>query len=264
MRLDVYLVNNQFFASREQAKVNIAKGNVLVNGARAKKPSQEVHANDKIEVSGDNVVKYVSRGGLKLEKALREFGIDCKGLLALDVGSSTGGFTHCLLLHGAKKVYAVDVGTQQLDESLRNHSQVVSIENKNIKDLSTEEVDGNSFNLVVADLSFVSLTKVIRYFIPFLDPTGVIIALIKPQFEVGLSAIGKNGIVKNPRHHITAIKNVVDEAVKHELFANKLISSPLIERFKNIEYLVLFGRVQSGFVDFAKVIDEAFASQAGS
>ncbi len=262
MRLDVYLVNNQFFASREQAKVNIAKGNVLVNGARAKKPSKEVHANDKIEASGDNVVKYVSRGGLKLEKALREFGIDCKGLLALDVGSSTGGFTHCLLLHGAKMVYAVDVGTQQLDESLRNHSQVVSIENKNIKDLSTEEVDSNSFNLVVADLSFVSLTKILPFMAPFVSCEGKLIVLIKPQFEAGPQALNRSGLVKSPKHHIEAIENAINKANGLGFFLKGITCTPFIERNKNIEYLALFDRKECTHINIANVVSEAFEKQA--
>jgi len=262
MRLDIYLIENHFFASREQAKVNIAKGNVLINGTRAKKPSQDVQSTDRVEVSGENVVKYVSRGGLKLEKALRAFEVDCTNIIALDVGSSTGGFTHCLLLHGAKKVYAVDVGTQQLDERLRNHPQVVSIENKNIKDLKPERVDGNSFNIVVADLSFVSLTKILPYLAPFANSEGKLIVLIKPQFEAGPQALNRSGLVKNPKHHIEAIENAINKANGLGFFLKGITYTPFIERNKNIEYLALFDRKESTRTNIADVVSEAFEKQA--
>lgn len=262
MRLDVYLVENSFFTSREQAKVNITKGNVLVNGARAKKPSQEVNANDKIEVSGDNVVKYVSRGGLKLEKALREFNIDCTNKVALDVGSSTGGFTDCLLQSGASKVYSIDVGTLQLAESLRKDPRIVSIENQNITDLTPEQVDNNMFQLIVADLSFVSLTKVFEHFVRFLSSNGVIIVLVKPQFEAGPKALNNSGLVRNPKHHIEAIKKVSLAAEKLSISLTNLTKTPLLERNKNIEYLALFERKEATHINIADVVSEAFDKQA--
>lgn len=262
MRLDIYLFQQNLFASREQAKMNIVKGNIAVNGRAVLKPSYLVAETDRVEVLADNVIKYVSRGGLKLEKALHEFGIDCTGAVALDVGASTGGFTDCILRHGAEKVYSIDVGTLQLDESLRNNPRVVTIENQNITDLTPEQVDNNSFQLIVADLSFVSLTKVFEHFARFLSATGRIIVLIKPQFEAGPKAINSSGLVRNPKYHIASIKKVCLAAEKLGLHLTNLTKTPLIERNKNMEYLALFEREKTGFVNIVKVVDDAFGKYA--
>lgn len=262
MRLDIHLVQNNFFSSREQAKTNIINGNVSVNGKVTLKPSILVSDDDHVEVLGGNVIKYVSRGGLKLEKALREFNVDCNNIVALDVGSSTGGFTDCLLQGGASKVYSIDVGTLQLSEGLRNNPKVVSIENQNINDLTSSQVDHVLFDIIVADLSFVSLTKVFEHFVRFLSSNGIIIALVKPQFEAGPKAINNNGLVRNPKYHIESIKRVSLSAEKIGLHLTKLTKTPLIERNKNIEYLALFERKKTSYVDIAKVIDEAFGKLA--
>ena len=242
MRLDILLVHKGFFPSRELAKINIKKGNVVVNGSIATKPSQEVSDAASVSVISNNVIPYVSRGGLKLEKALREFGIDCTNLDVLDIGASTGGFTDCVLKHGARKVYAVDVGTDQLSPMLKGDSRVVSIENTNIKELTPEMVNSTLFHLVVADLSFISLTKVIEFFPQFLLPQGMVIVLIKPQFEAGAEFIGKRGIVKETQGHIRAINNVCDAAKRHGLYLKNITRSPVIEEKKNIEFLALFDK----------------------
>ena len=242
MRLDILLVHQGFFPSRELAKINIKKGNVLANGSIVTKPSQEVSDAASVSVISNNVILYVSRGGLKLEKALREFGIDCTNLDVLDIGASTGGFTDCVLKHGARKVYAVDVGTDQLSPMLKGDSRVVSIENTNIKELTPEMVNSTLFHLVVADLSFISLTKVIEFFPQFLLPQGMVIVLIKPQFEAGAEFIGKRGIVKETQGHIRAINNVCDAAKRHGLYLKNITRSPVIEEKKNIEFLALFDK----------------------
>lgn len=262
MRLDIYLVQHNFFASREQAKTNIINGNVSVNGKVALKPSSLVAETDRVEILAENFIKYVSRGGLKLEKALREFNIDCTKKIALDVGSSTGGFTDCLLQSGASKVYSIDVGTLQLADSLRKDPRIVSIENQNITDLTPEQVDNNLFQLIVADLSFVSLTKVFEHFVRFLSSKGIIIVLVKPQFEAGPKALNNNGLVRNPRYHIEAIKKVSVAAENLGFNLTNLTKTPLLERNKNIEYLALFERNKKASIDIAHVVNEAFGKYA--
>lgn len=262
MRLDIHLVQHNFFVSREQAKTNIINGNITVNGKVILKASYVVAENDKVEVLAENFIKYVSRGGLKLEKALREFSIDCNKKVALDVGSSTGGFTDCLLQNGASKVYSIDVGTLQLANSLKGNPRIVSIENQNITDLTPEQVNNTLFELIVADLSFVSLTKVFEHFIRLLSSNGIILVLVKPQFEAGPKALNNNGLVRNPKHHIEAINKVRLAAEKLGFSLTNLTKTPLIERNKNIEYLALFEREKTGFVDITKVVDEAFGKLA--
>lgn len=264
MRLDVFLVKNSIFSSRELAKYNISQGNVLVNGKVALKPSADVGEHDIVELNHSNALRYVSRGGLKLEKALLEFGVDCNGWDVLDVGASTGGFTDCLLQKDARMVYAVDVGSNQLAEKLKSDKRVVSIENTNIKDLSDNHISGKRFHLIVADISFVSLTKVLSFFSRFLLPDGQVVTLIKPQFEVGQMNIGKGGIVKDAKWHVTAIENVFNEAEKNFLFPTRLTFSPLIESGKNIEYLALFESTPKGIPLINEVVADAFRDLAES
>lgn len=258
MRLDVFLVNNRFFASRELAKFNIAKGNVLVNGTTASKPSMNIREEDVVTLVVNNINPYVSRGGLKLEKAIKEFEISCSGITALDIGASTGGFTDCLLLHGASLVCAVDVGTNQLDVKLRDNPKVISVENKNIKDLSPDELNPSTYDLIVTDLSFISLTKVIGLFPKFLNEEGRVIALIKPQFEVGPELVGKGGIVKDKRAHIMAIQRVVQVARDKGLHLSKITWAPLHQENKNIEYLALFKKSETIVPEFKDIVQKAF------
>lgn len=258
MRLDIYLVKMGYFASRELAKYNISNGNVLVNEVVAVKPSMQVDESSTIRLSQSNVLPYVSKGGLKLKKALDTFSIDCKGFDVLDVGASTGGFTDCVLQHGARKVYAIDVGTNQLAKSLQDDPRVISIENIHIKDLKVEELDSTLFHLLVTDLSFISLTKVVEYFPKFLLPDGMVIALIKPQFEVGKQLVGRGGIVKNPKAHIVAINQIFAAAQQVGLYPKGLTHSPFVESSRNIEYLALFDRNIGLSPDVAKAVNLAF------
>ena len=259
MRLDILLVKQGFFASRELAKYNISMGNVVVNGITAKKPSTEVTETSKITLNHPNALRFVSKGGLKLQKALEEFGISCKDFKVLDVGASTGGFTDCVLQNGAQIVYSVDVGTEQLSALLKTNPKVFSIENIHIKDLTPEHVKNILFDLIVTDLSFISLTKVFEYFSKFILPEGKVIALIKPQFEVGKQAIEKGGIVRKPKAHIEAIERISDSAKINGLYLTKITYSPLIESGRNIEYLALFERRNPIISEIQPVVESAFS-----
>jgi len=259
MRLDIFLVKMGFFASRELAKFNISKGNVVVNGATASKPSMEVTESSTVSLCQSNVLPNVSKGGLKLHKPLVEFGVDCSNYDVLDIGASTGGFTDCVLQHGAKLVYAVDVGTNQLADSLKLNSKVISIENIHIKDLTLDHVGNVHFHLIVTDLSFISLTKVLEFFPKFLLPHGRIIALIKPQFEVGKPYIGKSGLAKAPKTHIKAINNIFTTAQQFGLFAKSLTYSPFVETNRNIEYLVLFEQSINPLPNIEDIVKMAFS-----
>jgi 23S rRNA (cytidine1920-2'-O)/16S rRNA (cytidine1409-2'-O)-methyltransferase len=261
MRLDVYLVQNGLLVSREMAKFNITKGNVLVNGKRALKPSQSVTDGDSVSLLISNAIPFVSKGGLKLEKAIDEFGINCENIFALDIGASTGGFTDCLLTKGAMHVCAVDVGSNQLDQGLRENPKVTSLENTNIKDLEPQSLNPSQFDLLVADLSFVSLTKVMEYFPRFLKLGGQIVVLIKPQFEVGPGFVSKNGIVKEQKSHVMAIRNVVKFAFENKLHLSKITWSPIHSADKNIEYLALFTSVAHTEPDYVKIVQLAFDEQ---
>jgi 23S rRNA (cytidine1920-2'-O)/16S rRNA (cytidine1409-2'-O)-methyltransferase len=253
MRLDVLMVQKGVFSSRELAKVNIKKGNVLVNGVLCTKPSFEVSEDVSITLITENVIPYVSRGGLKLEKALKEFEINCKDFDVLDIGASTGGFTDCVLQHGARRVYAMDVGTGQLSPTLKDDLRVKSIENTHIKDLTCDQVDSALFDLIVADLSFISLTKVLEFFPKFLKPTGKAIVLIKPQFEVGASFVGKGGIVKDRKAHEMAIANVFNAAIKIGLYLTNITPSPIQDERKNVEFLALLEQSQNGKSKFGSI-----------
>jgi 23S rRNA (cytidine1920-2'-O)/16S rRNA (cytidine1409-2'-O)-methyltransferase len=258
MRLDVYLVKNGFFTSRELAKFNIAKGNVLVNGKNSKKPSQIIAEGDVVTLVTENAIPYVSRGGLKLEKALREFNVDCFGIDALDVGASTGGFTHCLLNHGARYVCAIDVGTDQLAPVLKENPNVCSIENINIKEIDPQNLTVKQYHLIVADLSFISLTKVIEYFPKFLAANGAVITLIKPQFEVGPQLVGRGGIVRDPKAHMVALSNITLSAQEHGLYFKRITYAPIHDSSKNIEYLGFFDRIECPPTSFDTIVRQAF------
>lgn len=258
MRLDVYLVKNGFFSSRELAKFNITKGNVMVNSKNPKKPSQNIGDSDVVTLVTENAIPYVSRGGLKLEKALREFNVDCTGIDALDVGASTGGFTDCLLNHGAKYVCAIDVGTDQLAPCLKENPNVCSIENINIKEIEPQNLDVNQFQLIVADLSFISLTKVVEYFPDFLADNGAVITLIKPQFEVGPQLVGKAGIVKDPKAHVVALSNIRLAAQEQGLYLKRVTYAPIHDASKNIEYLGLFNKNKGTPPKLDTIVRQAF------
>ena len=185
-RLDVLLVQKGFFETREKAKRAVMAGLIIVDDKKIEKPGTQIKLNKEpnIRIKGE-VMKYVSRGGMKLEKAIEVFSMNLKDKIVLDVGASTGGFTDCSLQNGASFVYAVDVGTNQLDWKLRNDSRVKSIENMHIKNLSTQDLDDSGVDYIVMDVSFISITKVFEYLTKFMKEDSKLMALIKPQFEVG-------------------------------------------------------------------------------
>ena len=246
MRLDKYLTDNNFFPSREKAQTAIKHETVMVDGCIVTKASMDITESMRVEVI-DLFNKYVSMGGLKLEKAIKDFGLDFAGKSVLDIGASTGGFTDCALQHGAASVTAVDVGTAQLVESLRNHPKVTVFENKDFRDLTAEDVGSQKFDFIVSDVSFISLTYIIPHIDPFLKPDGQMMFLIKPQFEAGPSFLNKSGIVKDEKGYKTAIQKVMSEALNHHYYLQGLSISTLFEKQKNVEFLALFGRQVSTF-----------------
>ncbi len=237
MRLDVYLTETGQAKSRSKAAEIIGGGFVLVNGMRVTKASLNVTETDAVEVTG-KPYDYVSRGGLKLEGALDGFGVDVTGMTALDIGASTGGFTDCLLKRGAAKVYAVDAGHDQLDESLRCDPRVVSMEGFNARELSTDVI-GEPIGVMVSDLSFISQTYILPTLPPLAAENGVLISLIKPQFECGREALNKNGIVKDKKFHAAAIKKVLKAASDAGFIPIGLMKSTITGGDGNVEYLYL-------------------------
>ena len=208
-RLDVLIVERGLAPSRERAQALLLAGQVRVNGARAEKPGTQIPTDARIELSGETL-RYASRGGLKLEGALEDFGVSPENKICLDVGSSTGGFTDCLLQHGARKVYAVDVTIDQLDWKLRHDGRVTTIE-KNVRYLQPQDL-GESVELVTMDVSFISVTKVLPAIVPIANAGADFLILIKPQFELEKRAIGKGGIVRDAALHQQAIERVTAAA----------------------------------------------------
>jgi len=237
-RLDVALVAGGHFPSRERAQEAVAAGMVLVNGQVVRKAARRVTPADQIQVTGDPI-GYVGRGGLKMEGALERFGLSPAGLVCLDVGASTGGFTDCLLQRGARLVYAVDVGRDQLHASLRADPRVVVMEGTDIR---TVDRLPEPPQLVGIDVSFISLTLVLPAVVPLLAPGGRIVALIKPQFEVGPGGVGKNGIVRDPKQHRRAADRVLGAASGLGLAASPVIESPILGTEGNREFLACFRR----------------------
>ncbi len=236
-RLDTAMVRRGLVASRERAQMLIRAGAVTVDGVLARKPSQHVGTEDAILVTGE-VLPYVSRGGLKLEAALRHFRINVNGARCLDVGASTGGFTDCLLQRGASHVVAVDVGRDQLHPSLREDSRVTNLEGVNARYLTPEQV-GSDFHVVTVDVSFISATLVLPALVPLLRPGGFLIVLVKPEFEAGQEAVGPDGVVRDEDGRRRARDRV--SLAARELGLNKLgmIPSP-IRTGGNLEYLACF------------------------
>jgi 23S rRNA (cytidine1920-2'-O)/16S rRNA (cytidine1409-2'-O)-methyltransferase len=240
-RIDKLLVDRGLAESRTKAQAMIMSGVVLVNEQRVDKPSQLFDTEAVVRVKGgdDPTSRYVGRGGLKLEAALREFQIDVTDLTCLDVGASTGGFTDCLLQHGARKVVAVDVGHNQLDWRLRNDPRVEVREGVNARYLQPEDFAGK-FDLAVMDLSFISAKKVLPAIVPLLDKHGVIVTLIKPQFEVGRGQVGSGGIVRDAAKRLRAVEDVNDAAKALGLKVVNVIESPIQGAEGNVEFLALY------------------------
>ena len=219
----------------------IMAGIVLVDEQRVEKPSHQFDPNSTIRIKGNNdpSTRYVGRGGLKLEAALREFQIDVKGLNCLDVGASTGGFTDCLLQNGARKVMAIDVGHNQIDWRLRNDSRVEVREGVNARYLQAEDF-AQQFDLAVMDVSFISATKVLPAIVPLVVPGGAIITLIKPQFEVGRGEVGSGGIVRDAGARLRVIDEVNNAARELGLKVVNVTESPIAGAEGNVEYLALY------------------------
>lgn len=239
-RIDRLLVERDLVDSRTRAKARLMAGDVFVDGQRIDKAGTQVSREARIELRGDEM-PYVSRGGLKLQAALDHFDYDPSGLIAIDVGASTGGFTDCLLQRGAQKIYAVDVGYGQLAWRLRQDERVVVLERQNIRHLPREAV-GDECDLAVIDCSFISLDLVLPNTLPFLKDGADVIALIKPQFEVGRDSIGKGGVVRDEEIRSEAIEDVVEMAKKLGLRYVDGLDCPVHGPAGNVEYLVWLRR----------------------
>jgi 23S rRNA (cytidine1920-2'-O)/16S rRNA (cytidine1409-2'-O)-methyltransferase len=236
LRLDRLLVGHGLFESRERAQAMIFAGQVLVNGQKIDKAGTLVPEDAEIRILGESL-PYVSRGGLKLEAALKEFRITVEGKVALDVGASTGGFTDCLLQSGAKKVYAVDVGYGQMAWRLRQNARVVTIERTNIREIDPALLP-EPIDIAVADVSFISLEKVVPGIIKFLKPDAEIVGLVKPQFEVGKGHVGKGGIVRDEAARTTAVNRITECFRGLGLEVKGVIPSPITGQDGNVEYLI--------------------------
>lgn len=266
-RLDVLLVKRNLAESREKAKAIIMSGNVFVEGQREDKAGSTFPEEVQIEIKG-HTLPYVSRGGLKLEKAMQKFDVSMKGKVCTDVGSSTGGFTDCMLQNGAKKVFAIDVGRGQLAWKLRQDERVVCMEKTNIRYVTPEDL-GEPIDFSSIDVSFISLTKVLLPIYNYLKPDGEVAALIKPQFEAGREKVGKKGVVREKSTHLEVIEMVVQYAVSIGFSILNLTYSPIKGPEGNIEYLVHLKKQEEGqeaaegsVTDetIKQVVDEAFAS----
>lgn len=248
MRLDLYLVENAYVKSRQKAKSLIEEGNVKVNGMPVLKPSYEIK--DECEIEVFESCPYVSRGGLKLEGILKATKTEVLDKVCLDIGASTGGFTHCLLLNGAKKVFAVDSGTNQLDKLLKEDSRVISMEGFNARALALDDIK-ETVDIVTIDVSFISQNLIMQGICNVLKENGVFLSLIKPQFEVGRSLVGKGGIVREKKSRLIAVNSVINCAKEHGLVCVAFLKSPIRGGDGNTEYLASFSR-------FGKEISEEY------
>ncbi len=258
-RLDVLLVSRGLAPSREKAKTMIMEGNVFVNNNREDKAGSTFADDCKIEIHG-NTLKYVSRGGLKLEKAMTHFGITLDGKVCMDIGASTGGFTDCMLQNGASKVYSVDVGYGQFAWKLRQDPRVVCMEKTNIRYVTPEDID-DALDFASVDVSFISLTKVLGPARALLKDNGQMVCLIKPQFEAGREKVGKKGVVRDKAVHEEVINKVIDFALEIGFSIHNLEYSPIKGPEGNIEYLVYIEKtdeaVKEESVDVHAVVEAA-------
>ncbi|MBP3232642.1 MAG: TlyA family RNA methyltransferase [Anaerovibrio sp.] len=235
-RLDVLLVEKNLVQSRARAKTTIMAGLVLVDGNRIDKAGTMVKVNANIRILG-NDIPYVSRGGLKLEKAIKKFGVVLTGKVTADIGASTGGFTDCMLQNGAVRVFAIDVGYGQLDWRLRTDERVINMERTNIRNVTPTDI-GELIDLASIDVAFISLEKVLPAVKAILKADGEAVALIKPQFEAGREKVGKKGVVRDARVHLEVIHRVVNIAREMGFITRGLTFSPVKGPEGNIEYLI--------------------------
>lgn len=245
-RIDNLLVKKNFFTSRQKAKFAIENKIVFVNNILIEKPSKLISIEDKIEIRGETM-PYVSRGGLKLEKAIKEFKINLYQKTCMDIGASTGGFTDCMLQNKAEKVYAIDVGHDQLEEKLINNPKVINMEGTNLKDLEAENFEGIDF--IGTDVSFISIVHVLPKIYELLKIKGQAVVLIKPQFEAGKANINKNGVVKDIKVHKKIVNNVTSLANKLGFKILELTYSPIKGPAGNIEYLMYIEKNEDNFIN---------------
>ena len=241
-RLDVLLVKRGLAPSREKAKTMIMEGNVFVNNNREDKAGSTFAEDAPIEIHG-NTLKYVSRGGLKLEKAMTHFSISLDGMVCMDIGASTGGFTDCMLQNGAKKVYAVDVGYGQLDWRLRSDERVVCMERTNARYLTHKQIP-DELDFASVDVSFISLKLILPALAGLLKPDGHAVCLVKPQFEAGREKVGKKGVVRDPAVHLEVLEHFLEHAKESRFTVLGLTYSPIRGPEGNIEYLGYLSRAE--------------------
>ena len=261
-RLDTYLVSLGYFENKSKASAAILAGDVIINDEKITKAGFQINVEKEYEIRIKSM-PYVSRGGFKLEKALKVFEVNPKDKICLDAGASTGGFTDCLIQNGAKFVYSADVGHNQIDWKFRNHSQVKVIEGCNLKNCELSEIyedNDEKAELLVCDVSFISLTKVLENFKNLVrDNDFQMICLIKPQFEAGKDLVEKGGVVRNPKVHKDIIENIVSYACSIGLKINNLTFSPIKGPHGNIEYLILISDKENEFnVDAENIVQTAF------
>lgn len=252
MRLDLFLVEKGYFKSRSRAQDEIKAGHVLVNNKNAKS-SLDVSDFDKIDII--NPIPYVSRGGLKLEKAIKVFNLDFKDKTVLDIGASTGGFTDCALKFGAKKVFSVDVGSNQLDESLRKDKRVVVLENTNILDTDIKD----KIDFLVMDVSFVSILHLVSAIKKYLNDNNQLVCLIKPEFEAGTMV--KKGVIRDKNLHFNILSKVKNELLLNNLYISKIDVSPIKGGSGNIEFISLIETKFSHHVNIKEVVDKAYKKE---
>ncbi|MDU5210161.1 MULTISPECIES: TlyA family RNA methyltransferase [Clostridium] len=257
-RLDILLVDRGIITSRERAKTSIMAGKVFVDGRRVDKAGEKVPVTANIEYKGEKL-PYVSRGGLKLEKAMKNFPITLEGKVCMDIGASTGGFTDCMLQNGASKVFSIDVGYGQFAWKLRTDERVVCMERTNIRYVKPEDL-GELVDFASIDVSFISLKKIMPATVELLKDKGEVVALIKPQFEAGKEKVGKKGVVRDIEVHKEVVFGIIDYLIEHNLNVLGVSYSPIKGPEGNIEYLVYFTKDmerESTFVreDVDKVVE---------
>lgn len=260
-RVDVLLVQRGLCETREKAKRAIMAGIVFSKEVRIEKPGEKIPMDAPLEIKGEDL-KYVSRGGLKLEKALKEFDLDVKGKLMLDIGASTGGFTDCALQNGAKHVYALDVGTNQLAWKLRTDERVTVMEKTNFRYSKPEDFTKGLPDFATIDVSFISLSLILPVLSTILIPGGDVVALVKPQFEAGKEKVGKKGIVRDPKVHLEVLENTAKMAWDAGFAVVDATYSPITGGEGNIEFLFHLKKLKDGqevstFTDFKKVVEMA-------
>jgi 23S rRNA (cytidine1920-2'-O)/16S rRNA (cytidine1409-2'-O)-methyltransferase len=265
-RIDVLLVEQGFFPSREKARAAIMAGLVYVQEERCEKPGVKVDESLSIRVKGE-LHPYVSRGGLKLEKAIDVFSLDLKGAVVLDIGSSTGGFTDCALQNGAEQVYAIDVGYGQLDWKLRSDPRVIVMERTNFRHLLPEQLKGLTPNFATIDVSFISLRIILPVLKQFFPDNGHVMALVKPQFEAGKEQVGKNGVIRDPKIHEQVLNRMVEFSRETGYEVLGIHYSPITGGEGNIEFLLYLGwgtgEAANAHIDnlyIKKVVETAHAS----